>query len=63
MQYNPVHIFIQLVRHGLLDMSAEEKASELSIVTMWGMGALWGVGLMLVGFLYFWRAEERYGRE
>jgi teichoic acid transport system permease protein len=63
MQYNPVHIFIQLVRHGLLELSAEEKASELPLVAMWGMGAAWGVGLMLIGFLYFWRAEERYGRE
>jgi teichoic acid transport system permease protein len=63
MQYNPVHIYIQLVRHGLLELSPKETASELPILTMWGMGFAWGAGLMLLGFLYFWRAEERYGRE
>jgi teichoic acid transport system permease protein len=63
MQLNPIHIYIQLVRHGLLELDAAEKASELPVTTMWLMGAGWGVGLMLLGFLFFWRAEERYGRE
>jgi teichoic acid transport system permease protein len=63
MQLNPIHVYIQLVRHGLLELDAKEKAAELPLSTMWLLGTAWGVGLMLVGFLYFWRAEERYGRE
>jgi teichoic acid transport system permease protein len=47
----------------VLELDAKEKASELPVTTMWLMGGAWGVGLMLLGFLFFWRAEERYGRE
>ena len=29
----------------------------------WVIGAVWGVALAVVGFVFFWHAEERYGRE
>jgi hypothetical protein len=29
----------------------------------WLIAAAWGVGLLVVGFLFFWRAEDAYGRE
>jgi teichoic acid transport system permease protein len=61
MEYNPVHIYIQLVRHGLL--TPDEETGTYATPAMWAMGAAWGVGLMVLGFLYFWLAEERYGRE
>jgi teichoic acid transport system permease protein len=63
MEYNPVHIYIQLVRHGLLTPDPKEEAGAYATPDMWAMGAAWGVGLMILGFLYFWLAEERYGRE
>ena len=63
MQLNPIHVYITLVRDGLIVLDPREKASSLPMETAWLLGAVWGVGLMLVGFLYFWRAEERYGRE
>jgi teichoic acid transport system permease protein len=63
MEYNPVHIYIQLVRHGFLTPDPKETSGAYATNGMWAMGAAWGVGLMVVGFLYFWLAEERYGRE
>jgi teichoic acid transport system permease protein len=61
MELNPVHVYIELVREGLLTPDAGAK--PYATPSMWLMGVAWGVALMLVGFLYFWRAEERYGRE
>jgi len=63
MEYNPVHIYIQLVRHGLLTPDPKEASGAYATPGMWLMGAAWGVGLMILGFVYFWLAEERYGRE
>jgi teichoic acid transport system permease protein len=63
MQFNPVHVYISLVRNSLIELDPREKAAALPMSTTWALGLAWGVGLMVVGFLYFWRAEERYGRE
>jgi teichoic acid transport system permease protein len=30
---------------------------------MWAFGAGWAVLFLVVGFLVFWRGEERYGRD
>jgi teichoic acid transport system permease protein len=30
---------------------------------MWIAGAVWAVLFFVVGFIVFWRAEERYGRD
>lgn len=61
MELNPVHIYIELVRHGLL--TPDPGTDPYGSPSMWLMGLAWGVGLMVVGFVFFWRAEERYGRE
>jgi len=63
MQYNPVHVYITLVRTNLIRLDAKERAASLPMSTTWALGVAWGVCLMVVGFLYFWHAEERYGRE
>jgi teichoic acid transport system permease protein len=62
MAYNPVHIYISLVREGLIE---HDRTTGLPYATgqTWLLGVAWGVGLVIVGFLFFWRAEERYGRE
>jgi teichoic acid transport system permease protein len=61
MEYNPIHIYISLVRDGLL--TPDPRTGDFADTSFWIMGAAWGVGLMVFGFLFFWRAEERYGRE
>ena len=55
-QVNPFYAFIQLVR-GLL-IKGYEATGEL-----WLICACWAIILPLVGVLFFWKAEERYGRE
>jgi teichoic acid transport system permease protein len=60
-EINPVHVYISLVRDGIV--VAEPGAPPYATAQTWLLGVAWGVGTLLVGFWYFWRAEERYGRE
>jgi teichoic acid transport system permease protein len=59
---NPVHVYITLVRVALLG-PGDIIAGSWDPVQAWLLGAAWGVGFLVVGFLYFWRAEDRYGRD
>ena len=55
MQYNPMHAYLTLVRNALLyGVDSDPK--------MWIVGTVWAFGLLIVGFLFFWRGEENYGR-
>jgi teichoic acid transport system permease protein len=55
LQYNPFHVYIELVRQSLL--STHEVHG-----LYWQWGAIWAVGALLIGFVFFWRGEESYGR-
>lgn len=55
MQINPGAVYPALVRSALLPGNAVKPV-------IWWSGTLWAVGLLLFGFVYFWRAEARYGR-
>ena len=53
---NPVYIYISLARGAVVDgysMTAE----------LWISAIAWAFGTLLVGLWFFWKAEERYGRE
>ena len=55
MQYNPMHAYLTLVRNSLLyGVDSDPK--------MWIVGTVWAFALLIVGFLFFWRGEENYGR-
>lgn len=55
MQYNPMHAYLTIARDSLLyRVDSDPK--------MWVIGAVWAIGLLIVGFLFFWRGEEDYGR-
>ena len=58
MSYQPVAVYLNLARQALLD----EPNIPLD-PAMWAWGAGWGVLFFVVGFVFFWRAEARYGRE
>ncbi|MGC0272882.1 ABC transporter permease [Pseudactinotalea sp. Z1739] len=53
---NPVFIVLDMSRDLLLYGVSPEARS-------WLILGAWAVGTALLGFIYFWRAEERYGRE
>ncbi|GAA1946147.1 ABC transporter permease [Brevibacterium antiquum] len=55
MQYNPLAAYLTLVRNSLL-------YGVDSPLSLWLVGAIWAFGLLIVGFLFFWRGEESYGR-
>lgn len=53
---NPVYDFISLARGALInDMQMTPF--------LWIAASSWAVGTFVIGVLYFWRAEERYGRD
>jgi teichoic acid transport system permease protein len=55
MQFNPMHAYLTLVRNSLL------YAADSS-PWLWFMAIAWAFGLLIVGFVFFWRGEESYGR-
>lgn len=57
-EYQPVYAFLTLSRELLLD------SDPLYDVRMqfWPIIAAWSLGLLVVGTVFFWAAEERYGR-
>ncbi|MEW1549450.1 MULTISPECIES: ABC transporter permease [Streptomyces] len=58
LQYNPAAVYIDLVRFALIDSYTSAQLPPHVWAVALGWAALFGVG----GFMYFWKAEERYGR-
>lgn len=66
---NPIYVFITLVRVGLLGEHAvfavpntKNQFYPYDAGLTWAYAVAWAVGLLVVGFVFFWRAEDRYGR-
>lgn len=55
---NPAAIYIDLVRFALVDSFTADQLPP----HVWLLAAGWAVVLGLGGFLFFWQAEEKYGR-
>ena len=58
LEYQPVAVYLYLVRSSILDEPAYPPDP-----TMWLVGAIWAVLFGVVGFLIFWGGEEKYGRD
>ena len=58
LEYQPVAVFLYLVRSCL---TQEETIPQSGL--MWALGAVWAVVFFAIGFVIFWRGEERYGRD
>ncbi|MGW8376953.1 ABC transporter permease [Streptomyces sp. ODS28] len=56
---NPVAVYIDLVRFALI--TDFKKADHLP-QHIWALALGWAVLSLVGGFVYFWKAEERYGR-
>lgn len=55
MEYNPMHAYLTLARNSLLyGVDSDPKT--------WIIGMVWAFGLLIAGFVFFWRGEENYGR-
>ncbi|MFF3784628.1 ABC transporter permease [Streptomyces sp. NPDC001933] len=58
LQYNPAAVYMDLIRFALIDGYGSENLPA----HVWAVALGWAVLIGLVGFVYFWKAEERYGR-
>ncbi|EME97565.1 ABC transporter permease [Streptomyces mobaraensis NBRC 13819 = DSM 40847] len=58
---NPAAVYIDLMRSSLITSHAAEKHINLP-QHVWLLAVGWAVVVGLGGFVYFWKAEEQYGR-
>ncbi|GAB3975191.1 ABC transporter permease [Plantactinospora veratri] len=57
-QLNPLLVYIELMRHALME-TAPVTASQTQ---SWLLGIGWAALAGVLGFIYFWRGEKEYGR-
>ncbi|MFI8191196.1 ABC transporter permease [Streptomyces sp. NPDC085946] len=58
LQWNPAAIYMDLMRFALIDGYGSENLPP----HVWAVAGGWAALVMIGGFVYFWKAEERYGR-
>lgn len=58
LQLNPAAIYMDLIRFGLIDGYGSENLPP----HVWAFALGWALLVGVFGFVYFWKAEERYGR-
>ncbi|TMR40090.1 ABC transporter permease [Actinomadura geliboluensis] len=62
---NPAYVYVELSRHVLLGEYREHVTKDLGMQEtgqLWLYAVIWAVVMLVGGFTYFHRAEERYGR-
>ncbi len=58
LQVNPAAVYMDLMRYALIkDYGAANLPPHV-----WAIALFWAVVVFVGGFVYFWKAEERYGR-
>ncbi|MEU5974599.1 ABC transporter permease [Streptomyces sp. NPDC047315] len=58
LQWNPAAVYMDLIRFALIDGYGSENLPP----HIWAFAVGWAVLFGVLGFVYFWKAEERYGR-
>ncbi|MBB4903783.1 ABC transporter permease, partial [Streptomyces griseomycini] len=58
LQWNPAAVYMDLVRFALID----GYGSSYLPPHVWAFAVGWALLVGVIGFVYFWQAEERYGR-
>ncbi|MFD6494612.1 ABC transporter permease [Streptomyces sp. NPDC059944] len=58
LQANPAAVYMDLMRFALIDGYGSSNLPP----HVWAIAVFWAVVISVGGFVYFWKAEERYGR-
>ncbi|MGV9315907.1 ABC transporter permease [Streptomyces sp. NPDC003691] len=58
LQWNPAAVYMDLIRFAMIDGYGSENLPP----HVWAFAVGWAVFFGIAGFVYFWKAEERYGR-
>ncbi|MFJ8792609.1 ABC transporter permease [Streptomyces sp. NPDC102462] len=58
LQVNPAAVYMDLMRFALIDGYGSSNLPP----HVWAIALFWAVVAFVGGFVYFWKAEERYGR-
>ncbi|GGY97447.1 ABC transporter permease [Streptomyces nitrosporeus] len=58
LEFNPAAVYIDLMRYALIDSFTRDQMPP----HVWAVAAGWALVCGIGGFVYFWKAEERYGR-
>jgi teichoic acid transport system permease protein len=58
LEANPAAVFMDLMRNALIDGPFHDSVPA----STWALALGWAVVIGVGGFVYFWKAEERYGR-
>ncbi|GAA3486766.1 ABC transporter permease [Streptomyces cremeus] len=58
LQWNPAAVYMDLMRFALIDGYGSENLPP----HVWLAAVVWAVLFGALGFVYFWKSEERYGR-
>ncbi|WP_189954850.1 ABC transporter permease [Streptomyces alanosinicus] len=58
LQVNPAAVYMDLMRYALIDGYGAANLPP----HVWAIALFWAVAVFAGGFVYFWKAEERYGR-
>ncbi|WP_369147588.1 ABC transporter permease [Streptomyces sp. R44] len=58
LMYNPAAVYMDLMRYALIEGYGAQNLPDHVWITALAWALLFGIG----GFVYFWKAEERYGR-
>ncbi|WP_442907084.1 ABC transporter permease [Kitasatospora sp. NBC_01250] len=66
MQINPASVFMELMRHAMMPSiySPHKYPGQHQVLPphVWAVATAWAVVLFVAGYVFFWKAEEEYGR-
>lgn len=62
--YQPFAVYLTLARTSLTEYEVlDEFGDPVSMLPFWYLAIGYAILFLIVGFIFFWRAEERYGRD